>query len=299
MRALACVSAIATLVGCSIVNNPSHRVGGDDAGFDAGTDDAGREDGGNTDGGGVDAGAVDAGEVDAGVVDAGDLVDAAPDGGLPRVEPGDYCQRYAEALCEAIPTCCSTADSVPPACVSQKRDSCAGVLAMAFTDSRTTYDPVRAAVLLEEVRVMRERCDTTPFLEWVHSRDGFLGAFVGSIARGDSCDPAADTDNNLLRVLCSDPNDSCQDVSGDRFCLATSGEGMTCTTVGQCLDGLRCVRPTGASLGTPGTCERMGEDIGSECRFLDECDSLRCSGNIITTGVCEEATSDWLYCPVP
>ena len=282
---------MAMLVACSIVNDPSHRVGGDAGGFDAGTRDAGDRDGGST----------DAGVADAGDVDAGDPIDAGPDGGLPRVEQADFCQRYAQAFCDAVPTCCSTVGSVPPDCIREKRESCQTVLADAYTDSRTSYDPVRAANVLEQAGGLVGGCATTTFLEWAHSRSGFYGAFVGSLSRGESCEPSSDLAE--LRVFCASPTDSCRGTSS-RSCLAVSRAGMGCSRVSDCESGLRCFRP-GPGYSSTGTCELMGEGIGSECRFPDECDSMNCSNETgftlepsgFTLGVCEEATSDWLYCP--
>lgn len=282
MRRLLALSL--ALAGCSIVNDPGMHQGDAGTGMDAGTEDAGD----------VDAGAPDAGEADAGM----------PDAGPPTVAIEDVCDELATAYCAAAPMCCTDMAADFTNCEMRIRDQCLAIYDPANIPGRLVYDPVRAAEMVAEGTELVQTCNFAGLSDWYTRTDGFFRGLTGTIAGGESCDPAgSDQSDYIYAVLsCADEGQICRPNDASLMewsCRSLGNDGSTCTYGLECVNG-RCERPSVLSL--RGTCGR-GESDGERCVALDECESLACIGPgtnpIFRVWSCEPLEANTIFCQYP
>jgi hypothetical protein len=203
--------------------------------------------------------------------------------GLPASQ---FCEAYADLLCDANANCCEMPVD-PTDCRVALLSQCAGfddVLA----DDITGYDPVSAARYLAQTKALTETCDTAA-LRRLDPRT-YLPAFLaGTVAMGGTCTPRMLIPLDYAPLVSCQRGLVCQQASLVHWhCQPGGGEGSQCQTSLECTPPLVCI---GMMAGVAGTC-LPPLDVDSPCTGNGECASYYCS----SAGTCAPATVEVGYC---
>lgn len=206
----------------------------------------------------------------------------------------DFCDELADFLCGSFDRCCSAAE--PPAdCIAQATEGCDASFGTALLmDSRTGYDPVRAAEVIAQGHELASTCDLR-IIPWSRT---VIPRILGGIREpAAECTPRPlDGGFDFAALLsCRGDEYSCFFNGLDTWtCAMRVEEGRGCYTSYDCVDGLFCDPPAG------GVCrDRLA--AGAPCdRMRDECaGACACDGPPpCATGHCVLPSSEAAYCNV-
>lgn len=221
--------------------------------------------------------------------------DAGPqDAGPPPIQGTEFCQRYAELVCDASSECCSTAPDPfdRTACITDISQMCREGFGTLILDPRTGYDAAAAGAVIEEGYAYvrgegaHDVCDLDA-IDWLVNRDGFMRVLSGTRSGGSICTPMSLVPFDYPALFsCSGSDLSCIAGSPDWVCQSRHTEGQSCALYWDCVDGMRCSPPL------TGTCQTRLPN-GQACNNGTDCESLVCTGE---PGVCAPRTQDAIYC---
>lgn len=209
----------------------------------------------------------------------------------------EFCQRFAEMVCDATDQCCSMAPDPfdRTGCLTEAERACRedgfGDLIL---DPRTGYDPQLAGLVIQEAydRILgrdgKDTCDLDA-AEWLVNRNGFMRVLSGTRTAGTTCTPESTIPFDTAALFsCEGSDQSCIAGLPDWICQPRHESGQSCVLYWDCVEGMRCSPP----LTLTGTCQPRLPN-GQPCSTATDCESLVCSGE---PGVCVARTADLIYC---
>jgi hypothetical protein len=224
--------------------------------------------------------------------------DAGSDPARNQVAPADLCTRLATINCAGEAFCCQTPTRTVDACKADLIKTCSSDLMLdrIAANPITGFDAAAAERAYTELERKASVCDET-VAAWGGSADGLRGILKGTIAANASCKPPQTIPDKAsiaaALVSCTEPTlHACAFTSllaGDWSCAAKVGAGGACNTDNNCNDGLYCVLPALAAVGS--CTERKA--VGASCSAPTQCASLYCK-----SGKCVAADRQAAYCLV-
>jgi hypothetical protein len=265
MRRVALSSLVAGLLALISGCVKSHDVGGISADLDAGDD-------------GMSV-----------VPDASEPVSNTPGPGL--------CTRFAAIQCAGEQRCCDAPTRTVERCESDLAQNCeqTAYLDQIAVSPLSGFDASAAELAFTELEQRTSRCDPS-IAGFVLSDQGLRGAFLGTLAQGESCDPVGGVTGNRGVVAAS--LSACKHAQGlaclpasligGWSCAPKQAVGQSCLTDDNCESSAACNNFSEPALGS---CVAH-LPLGAACTYASECESLYCDGQS-----CVAADVQAVYCP--
>jgi len=160
---------------------------------------------------------------------------------LAPIERANFCERYAEALCARVQTCCTRAGITPNAlaCATNVREGCRRAAEAAETKG-AMYDGATAAACIGAVKKWTDSCDRPREFEYSRDLEVCDRIWVGTVAVGGDCYRAYDCAQS------SSPPVFCRRFGTGASCVVQriGAVGESCAETSkefvECADGLFC-----------------------------------------------------------
>ncbi|HHH29642.1 MAG TPA: hypothetical protein ENK57_15025 [Polyangiaceae bacterium] len=213
----------------------------------------------------------------------------------------DFCQDYAQVVCDGIEGCCrELAPSAAESCLQDAAVICTSSFGTYLGDPRTGYDPEEAGRALAMGRVLADRCSSdSSFLEWMLG-GGALAGLVGTVPAGGRCERASVPmgDPDIARFYSCEDGLACRRMSeggGETWrCAERVGQGEPCVLFVDCAPGLTCLPDDSMTR----VCQpRLA--AGMECGDGERCQSLLCVRNPDDATSCESTSGCVCLGPPP
>jgi hypothetical protein len=204
------------------------------------------------------------------------------------VEASDLCERLSTIQCAGEAHCCTAPGRTYDECKERMKSGCVDELQLdqIAMQPNTGFDEKIASDAFAAFEALAAECDPTIAL-WGISLEGLRGIFQGTAAPGANCmPPLAQLQNRVVAgaaaASCAQlATHACLPEALSWTCTEKHGEGGSCFSDLNCLDGLYCDNPQGG-FGAP--C-RVRKADGATCTNPNECQSLACKQGACTSGV--------------